>query len=78
MSYIFRWNIGAPNLKLFRYVNLFLFLNATLQVLERDLAVFGIFVALGRSTKSFLAANGFDKIPEPIEGFIRYFLFITT
>lgn len=46
--------------------------SESIEVLERDLAVFGIFVALGRSTKSFLAANGFDKIPEPIEGFIRY------
>ncbi|CAO2839289.1 unnamed protein product [Amaranthus hypochondriacus] len=46
--------------------------SESIEVLERDLAIFGFFVALGRSTKSFLAANGFDKIPEPIEGFIRY------
>ncbi|XP_021865475.1 uncharacterized protein [Spinacia oleracea] len=46
--------------------------SESIEVLERDLAIFGFFVALGRSTKSFLAANGFDKTPEPMEGFIRY------
>lgn len=43
-----------------------------LQVLERDLAIFGFFIALGRSTKSFLSASGFDVIDDPLEGFIRY------
>lgn len=43
-----------------------------LQVLERDLAIFGFFVALGRSTKSFLSASGFDVIDDPIDGYIRY------
>lgn len=42
------------------------------QVLERDLAIFGFFIALGRSTKSFLSASGYDVIDDPIEGFIRY------
>ncbi|XP_021765422.1 uncharacterized protein LOC110729935 isoform X1 [Chenopodium quinoa] len=46
--------------------------SESIEVLEKDLAIFGFFVALGRSTKSFLAANGFDKIAVPIEGFIRY------
>lgn len=46
--------------------------SESIEVLERDLAIFGFFIALGRSTRSFLAANGFDKIDEPIEGFIRY------
>ncbi|CAL5389190.1 unnamed protein product [Camellia sinensis] len=44
------------------------------QVLERDLAIFGFFIALGRSTQSFLSANGFDVIDEPIEGFLRYLI----
>lgn len=43
-----------------------------LQVLERDLAIFGFFIALGRSTQSFLSANGYDVIDDPIEGFIRW------
>lgn len=42
------------------------------QVLEKDLAVFGFFIALGRSTRSFLLANGFDTLDDPIEDFIRY------
>jgi len=41
-------------------------------VLKRDLAIFGFFIALGRSAKSFLAANGFDKINERVDSFIRY------
>lgn len=44
----------------------------TLQVLDRDLAIFGFFIALGRSTQSYLSSNGFEPIDEPIEGFIRY------
>ncbi|KAA8516772.1 hypothetical protein F0562_017030 [Nyssa sinensis] len=46
----------------------------SIEVLERDLAIFGFFIALGRSTQSFLSANGFDVIDEPIEGFIRYLI----
>ncbi|GAB2300732.1 hypothetical protein Dimus_034769 [Dionaea muscipula] len=48
--------------------------SESIEVLEKDLAIFGFFVALGRSTQSFLAANGIDKIDEPIEGFIRYLI----
>lgn len=46
----------------------------SIEVLERDLAIFGFFIALGRSTKSFLFANGFEVVNEPIEGFIRYLI----
>lgn len=42
-----------------------------LQVLEKDLAIFGFFIALGRSTKSFLASNGFSIVDDHIESFIR-------
>jgi hypothetical protein len=41
-----------------------------MQVLEKDLAVFGFFIALGRSTRSFLSDHGFDVLDDPIEGFI--------
>jgi hypothetical protein len=40
--------------------------------LERDLAIFGFFIALGRSTQSFLSANGFDVLDDPLEGYVRY------
>lgn len=47
------------------------------QVLEKDLAIFGFFIALGRSTRSFLLANGFRTLDDPIEDFIRcYFCYI--
>ncbi|KAL3839311.1 hypothetical protein ACJIZ3_023902 [Penstemon smallii] len=46
----------------------------SIEVLERDLAIFGFFIALGRSTQSFLSANGFETMDEPIEGFIRYLI----
>lgn len=46
--------------------------SESIEVLEKDLAIFGVFIALGRSTKSFLVANGYNTIEEPIEGFIRY------
>ncbi|CAN1821045.1 hypothetical protein LINPERHAP1_LOCUS29349 [Linum perenne] len=44
------------------------------QVLNKDLAIFGFFIALGRSTRSFLSVNGFDVVNEPIESFIRYLI----
>ncbi|KAJ6330523.1 hypothetical protein OIU76_009169 [Salix suchowensis] len=46
--------------------------SESIEALERDLAIFGFFIALGRSTQSFLSANGFDILDDPIEGFIRY------
>lgn len=46
--------------------------SVSLQVLERDLAIFGFFIALGRRTQIFLCANGFGDIGDPLESFIRY------
>ncbi|XP_027175511.1 uncharacterized protein LOC113775006 isoform X4 [Coffea eugenioides] len=46
----------------------------SIEVLERDLAIFGFFIALGRSTQSFLSANGFDSVDEPIEELMRYLI----
>ncbi|KAK3002693.1 hypothetical protein RJ639_018780 [Escallonia herrerae] len=43
----------------------------SIEVLEKDLAIFGFFIALGRSTQSFLSANKFETVDEPIEGLIR-------
>lgn len=45
-----------------------------MQVLEKDLAIFGFFIALGRSTQSFLSANGFDVLDDSVGSFIRYML----
>ncbi|GKV31860.1 hypothetical protein SLEP1_g40522 [Rubroshorea leprosula] len=48
--------------------------SESIEVLDRDLAIFGFFIALGRSTQSFLSANGFEVLDEPIESFIRYLI----
>ncbi|KAL2660731.1 hypothetical protein AAZV13_03G158850 [Glycine max] len=48
--------------------------SESIEVLEKDLAIFGFFVALGRSTQSFLSANGFNTLDDPIEDFIRYLI----
>ncbi|CAN6716931.1 unnamed protein product [Malus baccata var. baccata] len=48
--------------------------SESIEVLERDLAIFGFFIALGRSTQSFLSANGFDVLAEPIGGFVRFLI----
>ncbi|KAG4204755.1 hypothetical protein ERO13_A04G059752v2 [Gossypium hirsutum] len=48
--------------------------SESIEVLERDLTIFGFFIALGRNTQAFLSANGFEVIDDPIEGFIRYLI----
>ncbi|XVF07601.1 hypothetical protein REPUB_Repub06bG0153400 [Reevesia pubescens] len=48
--------------------------SESIEVLERDLTIFGFFIALGRNTQAFLSANGFDVIDDPIESFIRYLI----
>ncbi|XP_057427067.1 uncharacterized protein LOC130720438 isoform X2 [Lotus japonicus] len=48
--------------------------SESIEVLEKDLAVFGFFIALGRSTRSFLLASGFETVDDPVEDFIRYLI----
>uniref|UniRef100_A0A1J3HRY9 LETM1 domain-containing protein YLH47, mitochondrial n=2 Tax=Noccaea caerulescens TaxID=107243 RepID=A0A1J3HRY9_NOCCA len=48
--------------------------SESIEVLERDLAIFGFFIALGRSTQSFLAANGFNSLENPMEDLVRHFI----
>ncbi|KAF8044220.1 hypothetical protein BT93_A2259 [Corymbia citriodora subsp. variegata] len=48
--------------------------SESIEVLERDLAIFGFFIALGRRTQIFLCANGFNDIGDPLESFIRYLI----
>ena len=43
-----------------------------LQVLERDLEIFGFFIALGRRTQSYLDANNTDMLDDSLESFLRY------
>ncbi|KAL4591825.1 hypothetical protein LXL04_004798 [Taraxacum kok-saghyz] len=46
----------------------------SIEVLDKDLAIFGFFIALGRRTQLFLSANNFEQVPKPIEGLIRYLI----
>ncbi|KAD4384349.1 hypothetical protein E3N88_24517 [Mikania micrantha] len=46
----------------------------SIEVLDKDLTIFGFFIALGRRTQSFLSANNFESVPKPIEGLIRYLI----
>ncbi|CAG7877863.1 unnamed protein product [Brassica rapa] len=48
--------------------------SESIEVLERDLAIFGFFIALGRSTQSYLAANGFDSLENPLEDLVRHLI----
>ncbi|XP_043697463.1 uncharacterized protein LOC122648299 [Telopea speciosissima] len=48
--------------------------SETIEVLEKDLAIFGFFIAIGRSSRSFLLANGFDVLDDPVESFLRYLI----
>ncbi|KAJ0263818.1 Uncharacterized protein HA466_0022750 [Hirschfeldia incana] len=48
--------------------------SESIEVLERDLAIFGFFIALGRSTQSYLAANGFDSLENPLEDIVRHLI----
>ncbi|XP_057865210.2 uncharacterized protein LOC131072923 isoform X1 [Cryptomeria japonica] len=44
----------------------------SIEVLERDLAIFGFFAALGRRTQSYLDASNIDNIDETFASFLRY------
>ncbi|KAF3790537.1 LETM1 and EF-hand domain-containing protein anon-60Da, partial [Nymphaea thermarum] len=46
----------------------------SIEVLEKDLAIFGFFIALGRSTKSYLSTSGVDVKDDPVEDIIRYLI----
>ncbi|KAG6604333.1 Mitochondrial proton/calcium exchanger protein, partial [Cucurbita argyrosperma subsp. sororia] len=48
--------------------------SESIEVLEKDLAIFGFFIALGRSTQSFLSANGFEVLDDSLGSFIRYLI----
>ncbi|KAF8088856.1 hypothetical protein N665_0528s0014 [Sinapis alba] len=48
--------------------------SESIEVLERDLAIFGFFIALGRSTQSYLAANGFDSLENPLQDLVRHLI----
>nr|XP_043631146.1 uncharacterized protein LOC122602607 [Erigeron canadensis] len=46
----------------------------SIEVLDKDLAIFGFFIALGRRTQLYLSANNFEEVPKPIQSLIRYLI----
>ncbi|KAJ1700513.1 hypothetical protein LUZ63_000292 [Rhynchospora breviuscula] len=46
----------------------------SIEVLEKDLAIFGFFIALGRSTQSYLSSNGFTIADDSLGDIIRYLI----
>ncbi|WJX84860.1 hypothetical protein P8452_67387 [Trifolium repens] len=48
--------------------------SESIEVLEKDLAIFGFFIALGRSTRSYLLSNGFNSLDDQVEDFIRHLI----
>lgn len=47
-------------------------------MLEKDLATFGFFVALGRSTRAYLAGKGVGDSEESLASLLRFCLIHTT
>ncbi|XP_078447113.1 uncharacterized protein LOC144715999 isoform X2 [Wolffia australiana] len=50
--------------------------SESIEVLEKDLAIFGFFIALGRSTKTFLSKNGVTEIDDRIESLMSCFSYL--
>ncbi|GJX69795.1 LETM1-like protein [Tanacetum coccineum] len=48
--------------------------SETIEVLDKDLAIFGFFIALGRKTQQYLYSNNFEAVPEPMEELIRHLI----
>lgn len=47
-------------------------IHSLLQVLEKDLAIFGFFIALGRSTQGYLSSNNLTDLDDSLNGIVRY------
>ncbi|XP_076929925.1 uncharacterized protein LOC143594518 [Bidens hawaiensis] len=46
----------------------------SIEVLDKDLTIFGFFFALGRRTQAYLSTYNFESVPTPIEGLITYLI----
>lgn len=46
-----------------------------MQDLQKDLGLFGFFVALGRSTRAYLASRGVGDSEESLASLLRYSVF---
>uniref|UniRef100_A0A804LSJ8 LETM1-like protein n=1 Tax=Zea mays TaxID=4577 RepID=A0A804LSJ8_MAIZE len=48
--------------------------SESIEVLEKDLAIFGFFVALGRSTQGYLSFKGLTDLDDSLNGIVRYLI----
>ncbi|KAF8747781.1 hypothetical protein HU200_013191 [Digitaria exilis] len=48
--------------------------SESIEVLEKDLAIFGFFIALGRSTQGYLSSNNLTDLDDSLNGIVRYLI----
>ncbi|XP_052165090.1 uncharacterized protein LOC127782063 isoform X2 [Oryza glaberrima] len=48
--------------------------SESIEVLEKDLAIFGFFIALGRSTQTYLSSNHLTNLDDSINDIVRYLI----
>lgn len=48
--------------------------SESIEVLEKDLAIFGFFIALGRSTQGYLSSKGLTDLDDSLNGLVRYLI----
>ncbi|CAD6264441.1 unnamed protein product [Miscanthus lutarioriparius] len=48
--------------------------SESIEVLEKDLAIFGFFIALGRSTQGYLSSKGLTDLDDSLSGILRYLI----
>lgn len=53
--------------------SIFSYTRKGMQDLQKDLGLFGFFVALGRSTRTYLASRGVGDSDESLASLLRYF-----
>jgi len=53
-------------------LQIYIVIYSSLQVLEKDLAIFGFFIALGRSTQGYLSSKGLTDLDDSLNGIVRY------
>ncbi|KAJ1268910.1 hypothetical protein BS78_07G169500 [Paspalum vaginatum] len=48
--------------------------SESIEILEKDLAIFGFFIALGRSTQGYLSSKGLTDLDDSLNGIVRYLI----
>ncbi|KAL5219714.1 hypothetical protein ABZP36_024427 [Zizania latifolia] len=48
--------------------------SESIEVLEKDLAIFGFFIALGRSTQTYLSNNRLTDLDDSVDDIVRYLI----